>query len=138
MIITPEIMLKSLLNEKNLIHFMSCFFFAQKPSQPTHRRKLPKRLYNQNINCRAQDVKVTKYDVATLMLHHMLTRDITDKQIQMLNFYQSLPCEIGLLIIKVPRSCSKSEGHPNLMNKLTLNESTIIQSRPAKIKVIEW
>ena len=45
---------------------------------------------------------------------------------QMLNFHQSLSCEIGLLIIKVPKCphhpFPKSYGNPKSMNKLTLNE----------------
>ena len=45
---------------------------------------------------------------------------------QMLNFHQSLLCEIRLLIIKVPRCphhpFPKSHGNPKSMNKLTLNE----------------
>ena len=44
----------------------------------------------------------------------------------MLNFHQSLPFEIGLLIIKVPRvphhHVPKSYGHSKSMNKLTINE----------------
>ena len=43
---------------------------------------------------------------------------------QMLNFHQSLPCQIGLLIIKGPRCphhpFPKSYGNPKSMNKLAL------------------
>ena len=53
---------------------------------------------------------------------------------QMLNFHQSLPCLIGLLIIKGPRCphhpFPKSYGNPTSMNKLTLKEPAItVRSR---------
>ena len=51
---------------------------------------------------------------------------------QMLNLLQSLPFLIGLFIIKVPRPphhpLPKSYGHPESMNKLTLNKPAKIHS----------
>ena len=61
----------------------------------------------------------------------MLKYDLLVPQ-QMVNFHQSLPCKIDLLIIKLQKAphhpVPKSYGHPKSMIKLTLNKTAIQMS----------
>ena len=53
----------------------------------------------------------------------------TNTPFQILNFRQTLPCKIGLLITWVPKAplhhAHKSDEHPRSINKLTLNEPAV-------------